>query len=281
MNLKYLIGYGYITYEKREKSNSNIYTIEFNPKENKKVLEEIETKRLKIKSKNKKYTAKTSDGNKSNEKHTNVSIPDYPEHSIPDNPEHSIPDYPEHSIPDNPEPINTIEKYHRISNNNNKESKCKNMDNSKKINNPSTTTKNHTKKETETSEIQKNITEEYKKLNTNKISKLIELKDKFEKITKCTTTLKYITDITKESGAKNLEKTLNKFNKIRPTGQVKNVHGLIRSATREEAKGNGYNENKGLKAIEQQKVIQKPVQATNFEQREYDDEFFENMYDNL
>ena len=123
---------------------------------------------------------------------------------------------------------------------------------------------------------------EYKQVNTNELNKIIELQKKFKSVIGVETTLQYITNIVKENGYNNLEIVLDKFESIRPAGKIKNVLGLIRDATRKESQKKGYKENKAIAAIKESPINnRKPEQSTNFDQRKYDDEFFESLYDNL
>jgi hypothetical protein len=110
------------------------------------------------------------------------------------------------------------------------------------------------------------------------------LKKQFEYTTKTEgrkTHFKFISNLAETYKLENVISVLNKFDKIRPTGKILNIYGLITDAVKKEFENKGYTENRSVKAIEKQKEQYKPVQSTNFDQREYDDEYFESLYDNF
>jgi hypothetical protein len=109
---------------------------------------------------------------------------------------------------------------------------------------------------------------------------ILELKELFQEKTKKEVSESYIKNLLKAYGYENIFKVLNKFKKIRPANQIENIYGFINNAVKAEYSGKPYTENTSVEAIERKKEGYKPVQSTNFEQREYDDEFFDSLYDN-
>lgn len=127
----------------------------------------------------------------------------------------------------------------------------------------------------EVQKVNRNNTKQNKTKKNNTTTGAVDhLKDKFLNKIGETAPDKYIANLIKKYGKDNVEKVIDDFDLIR-TDEINNIYGFFRNAVKAEAKGTPY-----TRAIAVKKQSKKPTQSTNFEQREYSDEFFDNLYDN-
>jgi plasmid replication initiation protein len=99
---------------------------------------------------------------------------------------------------------------------------------------------------------------------------ILKLKNKFESLTKSKITIKKICNLIDLKGTEKVELYLNNYNKFK--NNKHNPAGFLIKAITDEYE---------IPVEEKNNYFNKPVQSTNFDQREYDDDFFESLYDNL
>jgi len=100
---------------------------------------------------------------------------------------------------------------------------------------------------------------------------ICSIKNKIEQLTKCQITYKAVYTLLDNKGKEKVEHYLNNYKKFKvskhnPTGFL--IKAIMEEYDIPQEEINNYNG-------------QKPIQSTNFDQRVYDDDFFESLYDNF
>jgi len=118
-------------------------------------------------------------------------------------------------------------------------------------------------------EIEQEIEKEQQQEQKSKHVVVVELKNKIENIINSKITIKGVNSLLEKSSLETINYYLDNWDKFKNRNK-ENVTGYFINAVIDK-----YNIPK------EEKGKSKPVQSTNYEQRKYDDDFFNNLYDNI